>query len=246
MIHNPESILFAWAQDEEEGASGFIDDINNEFKLIELTNSLTERLRDYNGVLIELPIVVYDEGLSFSYGQYANDTIRIGTALFEDEFTYDEMISIIYHEYVHYLNDKKNLYPLHRTEDGHIIQWDTDETFTISPTEEEVEALLSEILPYIVTDSMSEEEVLNITDSQRALLSTPVELPFRYAPSNLALDEIATYKEQLAGEEKGLYVLTEKYKLELERRIVDYEIVYQRRLDYEERFGLNPDGTKKQ
>ena len=88
-------------------------------------------------------------------------------------------------------------------EDGvTIYQFDTGETYTVQPTEEEIAKAKEEAKELGLEGEAAEGFI--------RLVATPQEVPFRYAPSNLALDEISAYEFQIELHNEGLLPLNEE------------------------------------
>ncbi len=214
-------------------------------KLVEYKKSLTEKLEkeeDY----IPLPEIIYVEKGLGSNAQYHSQTksILIGPNFFNKGKVEGDQISIIYHEYAHYLNDISNKYPLTYDENGVITQWTTDIMISTPPTASEIEKGVLEMMGFL-PESTSDEDRKKMEESYRSMLSLPTETRWRYAPSNLSLDEISAYKSQLEGYKNEYYDLSPEYIKEIEERIISYMEQYARRVEYEKNNNLNADGSKK-
>lgn len=61
--------------------------------------------------------------------------------------------------------------------------------------------------------------------------------------SNFALDELSAYQAHLDGENAGLLKLHDSTRDDIKNRILNFQVKYEKRLDYERRHNLNPDGT---
>ena len=211
---------------------------NNSNRILRLARRLDEGL--WARSQPALPPVKYVPGLEAN-ARFERDTIFIGQI--QREFhTEDDWISVIYHEYYHYLHQGE--WTVATDSNGQIVQWQTEEWYTYHPTEYRIrrslqffeDSTLSEIGP------LTEEEKAYQIREMRKSVSRPQQLPFYYAPSHLSLEEIAAYKAQLMGMALGYYTLSEEAMAAIRERIGQQQDTWQRRKDYEDRHGLGPDG----
>ncbi|MEM6346991.1 MAG: hypothetical protein AAF927_24095 [Bacteroidota bacterium] len=200
--------------------------------VLNLNQKLNERAE------LPLPAVVYHAELDAN-ARYENDTIWIGQIQAEFK-TDDDWMSIIYHEYWHYLHE--GIYRLGRDSAGQIVQWDTDQWYTYQPSEYRIKRVLEQYEATLVTvgDSFANREKL--LEDMRKTVSQPQQLPFIYAPSNLSLEEIKAYEAQLEAEQAGYYQLSTAARNAILERISQQKDTYQRRKAYEVQMGLGPDG----
>lgn len=192
------------------------------------------------------PAVRYDGQLDANARQQG-DTVWLGNV--QQAFANQEdCLSLLYHERHHWLNEGEGKYPLARDNSGQIVQWDTGEWYTYLPDSLEIARDLAQfqrvgMAEYGVLSPELESLHLN---RMRRDLSIARQLLFVYAPSNLARDELEAYQAQLEGERMGLYQLSHEAKREVNIRIRQLSSTLERRLDYEYRHSLNPDGSRKE
>jgi len=187
-----------------------------------------DALKIINTLSDSTPVFVYDDNINYpSYATFKNDKIILRPSLFlhnSDYNSYNAKISIIMHEYKHYLNDKSGLFPLRLTEKGDIFSIETEFEIEIHPTEEEKikSRRESEILFESETLLTSEEKAILIENNYQ-LSIMPYIGKYTYKPSNLALDEISAYSFQIELHEKGVLPIdTEELKI-IKERIKFYE-----------------------
>ncbi len=198
--------------------------------------SLNQKLNEL--AKLPLPAVVYRADLDAN-ARYENDTIWIGQI--QAEFhTDDDWMSIIYHEYWHYLHE--GIYPLGRDGVGQIVQWDTDQWYTYQPSEYRIKHVLEQYEATLVAAGESFANREKLLEDMRKTVSQPQRLPFIYAPSNLSLEEIKAYEAQLLADREGLYHLSTAARNAILERISQQKDTYQRRKAYEAQMGLGPDG----
>lgn len=214
-----------------------------------LKTSLQDRLLKIPSLYpIPLPDVYIDPNQS-SNATYKPDSIILGNV--QEVFqTYDDTLSLIYHEYIHHQLYQVQKFPLAVDEQGNIVQWMTDLIYPYTPFPEEVHAYLRDfeqkVLPgYPNYAEMSQEDKARILGEMKDTFSQIQNSPFKYAPSNLAREEIFAYKQQLKGEKLGLYVLSESARENLQLRIKQFNITYKQRRDYEKKHKLLRSGEKK-
>lgn len=163
--------------------------------------------------------------------------ICIGKGFFERTyFTDEDRISIIYHEYNHYLHDIKNLYPCKTDSSGKIYQFLTDIYFEKPICE--VEIMLD--MQQIADTTLSKQELMLIEAAARK----PCIMRLTYAPSNLSREEIACYKAEIEGDTcLKLYKHSHTYRALVEYHINVEKIYLKLRQQYEKEHDMNSDGT---
>ena len=200
-------------------------------KLVGLLDSLLET--NYKPI----PRLIYYP-LMTSNAQWTDSAILIGQGFFNKWYiTDDDRLSIIYHEYNHYLNSLSNKYPCRIDSCGNIFQSETGIFFEkpISPIEIEID--LYEILETEMSEAEKQQCIASI--------KKPVMMRFIYAPSNLSLDELECYRAELQANEIGIYKLSPRYEQLILYRIQLEELNLRMRLQYEIDENLNIDGTIK-
>ncbi len=191
------------------------------------------------------PVVRHDAQLDANARQQG-DTIWLGNVqqVFRNQ---EDCLSLLYHERHHWLNEGDGKYPLARDSSGQIVQWDTGEWYSYLPDSLEVARDVEQFQKVGLAEygELSPElESLHLNRMRRDL-SIGRQLLFVYAPSNLARDELEAYQAQLAGEKIGLYQLSFEARREIFIRMRQLMGTLERRLEYEGRHSLNPDGSKK-
>lgn len=199
---------------------------------------LAERLQD------TLPPVFSRPWLPAN-ARYEDGRIFLGTLQREFQTTGDTL-SIIYHEYIHHLQHVNGDFPVAKDSAGQVLQWMTDTTFVFQPLPGEVERDLLDIRRKLETLTMPqlERHVEEEIKSLRHSMAQPQVLPFYYAPSNLARSELEAYLAQLEGEPLGLYVLSPQARALIRERVIRQRNILSRRIAYEKRHRLLPDGQK--
>lgn len=216
-----------------------------------LRQELIQRISQIERIeLTEFPPLVLDKNL-IANAKFDRDSIFLGNIqrVFQ---SFEDSLSIIYHEYVHFLiqQEKSEKYALGRDQQGNILQWDTGRSYIYKPYPKEVALYLKhfrqDVLPtYEDYESMSEAKKEKIVLSMKESFSQKDKQPFIYAPSNLAKEEIIAYKAQLQGEKKGYYRLSEDCRDNLKVRIAQLKATYKRRRAYEKKRGLEKSGERK-
>lgn len=181
-----------------------------------------------------LPPVRLDSHLT-AHARYAHDTIWLGPV--RPSFpTPGDRMSLIYHEYCHARWQARGRFAVGLDSDGDIIQWDTEEWLSYPPSAQQIER---EMVRY---DSLYPGADPRLRAAFLASVSQPVRQPFRYAPSNLAREEIAAYQAQLAGAAAGLYPLSPVARQAIGIRLDQLAHTLRQRRAYERRHRLRPDG----
>ncbi|MFK7924094.1 MAG: hypothetical protein AB8H47_19205 [Bacteroidia bacterium] len=205
-------------------------------RILRIAQSLDQRLSERNKS--SLPTIVYRADLDAN-ARYENDTIWLGQI--QAEFQTDEdWMSIIYHEYWHYQHEGE--FAIGRDSLGQILQWDTDQWYTFTPSQYRIERTLRQYKISLSEENLSFANRERLLQEMRKTLSQSQELPFIYAPSNLSLEEIGAYEAQLRAEQEGLYELSTAARNAILERIAQQKDTYQRRKTYEKRQGRGPDG----
>lgn len=201
-------------------------------RLLELVELLSVRVVE--PVFQDQPLIHQPEA-PFN-ARFLRDTLFIGS-IQPCYHSTEDSLSILYHEWFHYEAGKISLFPIQTDSMAVPVQWKTDVVYVYMPDSMEVahEMFLwkSELPPSNLPD-----------DKMRELLAGPQAIAFRYAPSNLALEEIAAYRAQLKGDHQGIYTLSPEARRAILVRIRQLEHTLFQRQAYEERNGLNPDGSK--
>ncbi|MEL6256550.1 MAG: hypothetical protein AAFR87_31395 [Bacteroidota bacterium] len=214
-----------------------------------LRQEMIDRISQSEGIsLVDFPPVIQDKKL-IANAKFDRDSIFLGNVqrVFH---TFDDSLSILYHEYIHFLLQKRGKYKLGRDKKGIILQWDTGRTYIYEPHPKEVALYLKhftkDVLPtYDGYEDMAKEKKEQILLSMKESFSQKETQLFIYAPSNLAREELEAYKAQLKGEKKGLYVLSKACRNNLEVRISQLKATYKRRRAYEKKQGLERSGERK-
>lgn len=192
------------------------------------------------------PQIVYDDNVDYlSYATFKDDKIILRPLLFDsnsDYNSYNAKISIVMHEYKHFLNDKAKIYPLRFTEAGAIFTINTD--IEIEATEEEKLKAIQEAKELVATGNAntSPDEKAILEDNYYQLIVLQYQGNYTYKPSNLALDEISAYSYQLELHESGALPLSEKEVEVVEKRIKHFKEAQKRAETYEKANNLLPSG----
>lgn len=205
-----------------------------------LADSLEARILQRLGSLQSpIPVVHYRPSLP-SNARYESGHILVGT-LQADYHSFGDSLSILYHEYIHHLHELRGEFLICEDSLGEIPQWTTDEMYLYTPDSEEVERELAQAIgPWL--DHYEEPHRSQEIERLKRDLSRSRKMVFVYAPSRLAEAEIYAYREQLAGETRGLYVLSPEARSAIYRRISQLEETVSRRLRYEQAHQIRPNG----
>ena len=208
---------------------------NTEVEHFYFKKELTNRFEKTFHIKLNIPDIIISDTI-ISNAQYKNNIITLGKRFFSDEyFTNEDRLSILFHEYVHYLNDQFGIYQYKKDEDGNILQTETDQFY---------EKYLSQIEFQIDMKNMKasgiSENQLNIYKKEAEL---PVYMRFIYAPSNLSREELLCYLAEVTCNKYGLFNHSSLYKSILESRIKLEKMHLYMRLKYEKENQLNSDGT---
>jgi len=175
------------------------------------------------------PPVQFDASLEAN-SRFARNTIWLGRVQ-PDFHTEDDTLSLLYHEYHHFL--LQDSFPVGLDSAGVPLQWVTDIFFLYTPCPEEIERDLQSISQSL--DSIAYAALKHTLEKPRSQL-------FRYAPSNLSREEIAAYRAQLTGGRIGLYTLSYEARRAIQIRLYQLEGSTIRRQVYEKENGLGADG----
>lgn len=210
-----------------------------ESRFRDLADSLSHRLKQIADSLPALPAVSYRHDL-VANARYESGHILVGSFQ-ADYHSFGDSLSILYHEYIHALHERRGEFVICLDSLGQIPQWTTDHMYSYTPDKEEVSRDLSQALgPWL--DHYEEAHREKEIERLKRDLSRPRKMVFVYAPSLLAEAEINAYQEQLAGENLGLYRLSSEAKSAIQRRIRQLEDTHKRRQRYEKQYQLSPDG----
>jgi hypothetical protein len=189
------------------------------------------------GDTIVLPSVQCDSTLP-SNARYLRDTIWLGhvQAAFA---TYDDSLSLIWHEYQHHR--LQGQFPVQVDAEGLPVQWMTDEQYLYQAPPAQIARELAQSEAFFADLPLPQREA-QLT-RLRQDLTQPDSRPFRYAPSNLAREELLAYQAQWQGDIEGLYHLSASARQTIRIRLYQLTQTLALRLDYEQRMGLGPDGN---
>ncbi len=205
---------------------------------------LADRLEVLSHTDIDIPVIIYQPQLPAN-ARYHNDTIWLGTVQ-RDYHTLGDTLSIIYHEYLHKTYRGLSMFPVRNDEEGNPVQWETHTFYRYNPLDVQVNRDVENLRRYYrkTYPTWSEEQIAQQLVPLKVLLTESREIPFRYAPSNLALEEIKAYEEQLDGENQGLYKLSTEARNSILIRLHQLRQTYQLRIEYEDKHDIGRDGTK--
>lgn len=218
-------------------------------RLYELRDTLQHRL-SYMPRFSKEPLPPIEQDLSlFSNASYIQNTIYFGNV---QRFfhTFEDSLSLVYHEFIHHILQKKQAFDIATDHSGNIVQWMTEESYFYQRLPEEVvryaKHFRADILPsYPNYSSMGSEQKEKIIAQMRRDYAKRQKEFFTYAPSNLAKEEWVAYRQQLRGEKWGLYVLSQEARQEIGIRIKQLKDTYKRRRRYEQKNKLKRSGERK-
>ncbi|MEM7372497.1 MAG: hypothetical protein AAF587_28010 [Bacteroidota bacterium] len=212
--------------------------VNPQLRLSALADTLYHRLGEETS-RTDLPEVRYQADLPAN-ARYESGTILVGS-IQSDYQTMDDSLSILLHEYHHYLQELAHEFLICEDSAGNIPQWSTGQIYEYVPTSEEIERDLQQTIgPWL--EAFSEEQQQIELRRLKRDLSRPRKMLFVYAPSRLAEAEIDAYEAQLEGEQAGLYQLSEEARHAIIRRLGQLKDTLERRRRYEQTHGLHPAG----
>ena len=201
-------------------------------------DSLAQALRialAARGKAFPLPPVQLDSSLG-AHARFARDTIWIGPP--QPDFPQPgDRLSLLYHEYCHARWQAQGRFAIGTDSLGRILQWETDQWMTYRPSAAQV---AREMARY---DHRHPDADPRLRAAFRETISRPVRQPFRYAPSNLAREEMAAYRAQRAGARQGLYSLSPAARRAIAIRLDQLAHTYRQRRAYERQHRLRRDGT---
>ncbi len=185
--------------------------------------------------LHDIPPIIFSEKVTAN-AIWHNDTIRLGQSLFTQKFfCKEDRLSILYHEYQHYRNELSNRFPCQKDLSGGIVQIETDIIFTRELSHSEID----QDYTALVTENMSEKEKMLLWES----LSLPNLMRFRYAPSNLAREEIFCYRSEVQANKAGMFKHSTEYAEYLHYRIKREQSYLKMRIEFEKKNKLRSDGS---
>ncbi len=170
--------------------------------------------------------------------RFQHDTIFLGQ-IQADFHTLDDTLSLLYHEYQHYL--MKGRFPTAVDDQGLPRQWLVEEFYGYEPSADQVARELEQCADYL--NNLPQTARAAQLASLEKSLAAPRKLPLRYAPSNLAREEVLAYQSQLAGEQLGYYELSPEARRAIRIRLHQLKASLVQREKYEERHQLGPDGA---
>ena len=219
-----------------------------DLRLPQLFDILLSRIPEKQLHSESFPCLKYDSTLMVN-ARYDPPCIILGHIQWAFSST-DDTLSIIYHEYQHHLMSLSMKFRVQYDSAGNVPQWDTGETYLYEPSEEEVNLQLhrfyTTVLPVWRHSSLMPDSIkLRHIETMERDLSKPQTMAFIYAPSNLAREEIAAYRQQLKGERMGLYKLSYTAKKSINIRIRQLKDTLKRRKNYEKIHRIRPDGKKR-
>ncbi len=177
-----------------------------------------------------LPPVAWAPDLPVN-ARFVRDTIFLGTVQ-PDFHTRGDSLSLIFHEYLHGFFKEKGRF-IYSGGDS-IPQWDTDEWVIYRPSQMQVRATLNQL--HLLPEAEK---------NMRKKLAAPSRLPFHYAPSRLAKEELHAYRLQLRCLGKIGYQLSPEAVLSIKIRRKQLRTTLRERRRYEHKAGYFPDGMPK-
>lgn len=183
-----------------------------------------------------VPVVICDSSLE-AHGRYRNDTIWLGSAS-RDFPTPEDRLSLLYHEYQHHRYAESGQFPVCLDASGLPVQWMTDSMVAYKPGYQQVcrdwEATLEQ---WPAADSAQRRQLWRDLSKARKQV-------FRYAPSNLAREEIAAYTAQIKAHQEGVLPLSAAALRAVRIRLHQLKHSLEWRLLWEDAHHLKPDGSK--
>lgn len=213
-------------------------------KAEQLCYYLYEFVRIVYGEDAEIPPVKLDtETYLGGAATYIDDSIIIRTSLIQyndnadnKKLRMDDLVSIMMHEYKHYLNEKQGLHQAVQP-DGSFISFETD---IDNPVPEITDELKQQFIDNGKSIGLS-GEALDFYVATEVNMSQAT-TKWTYGPSNLAMDEISAYTHQIWLHDNGYLEMSDFKYQETLQRIEEFEGKRKQRLAYEKEHGLGPDG----
>jgi hypothetical protein len=229
--------------------------------VVKLKNIIKEKYENNND---EFPKYAYDNvdnfpqvNYDYNYtiimanGLYNNGTITI-TPLGIGQENEDDIKTTLYHEYMHYLNDIKSVFPYRKDLNGSIFQiknecyeqrMETDKNFYERISELYCFANPLEDVPINFEDFTKELlDILDVFAEEKKMTKEIRCFPYTYMPSNYFRDEINAYMETEKAYHKGLFNTSEKKLNEDKKTKAFYEIKLEQSIKYENNNNYNVTG----
>jgi hypothetical protein len=193
----------------------------------------------------------YNYTIIMANGLYDNGTITI-TPLGIRQENENDIISTLYHEYMHYLNDIKSIFPYRKDLNGNIFQikdecyeqrMETDKNFYERVSELYCLANPLEDIPISFEDFT--KELLDILDifAEREKMTKEIRcFSYTYMPSNYFRDEINAYMETEKAHHNGLFNTSERKLNEDKKTKAFYELKLEQSIKYENNNNYNTIG----
>jgi hypothetical protein len=199
-----------------------------------LKKVLENRLKSSYNKEILLPEIIPDDSIT-SNAVWDGKKIKVGNMVFKSDFlTYEDKLSIIFHEYTHFKFSGKNIYSCKIDSNGKIYQVYTDTLIVKIPS------------PIDTSEIFYPKNIL--PETERIMLSNEAKkntlIRFIYAPSNLSREEILCYEAELKANQEGITNISSLYKAMIKYQINAENIKMKYREEYENKHNLLPSGEK--
>ena len=236
-----------------EEASTVKDEVTPELKVASFKDILIESMTKAGIVMTYgFPSVSNNSKLKPN-GKYAFDKIEINydfNRAFTSGITTDgDWISVIRHEYEHYVDEKSGRYPLKFNSDGTVMNQHKvleEKRFSYSDEERKALSLVYQLELSELENELGKEKAIKLLGPEDIIPSETVFSSWEYHPSNLESTELNAYKSQLEGEKQGLYELSNSFRTVVEARIKHFERKVEWSKQYEKENNLNSDGSARE
>jgi hypothetical protein len=208
-------------------------------------------------------IVVFDKSYSGG-GKYVNKHLIIGTER-EINNSSENILSTIYHEYMHYLNDKYKISPyrMENIEKGIVYNKIIPQYERRMETQEEfLKDAYDSYITFLLNTPDKFEYALglpsfcqNLTETQaidfrlyiknKKLTPEVKEISYQYSPSNYCLDEINAHQETLRANNVQVFTMGVAKLLLYYSEIERYNALRIKAQEYENKNNINPTGYEK-
>jgi hypothetical protein len=164
-------------------------------------------------------------------GRYYNGKIEIRlTAFVKPQFSEEEILSVLYHEYWHFYSEKNKKYVFRKKTDGYI--YSIADVIEIIPNDSELKEIMQD--EGIDVFSLSEKRKMDLRIIYKKTVS--------YRPSALCEEEVFCYKKQLNGHHEDIYKIKQEFIQSLQESQRHFERLKPLMVKYEQENNLNSAG----
>ncbi|MBN1463623.1 MAG: hypothetical protein JXQ69_04770 [Paludibacteraceae bacterium] len=209
----------------------------------DMTEKLQEKLGDD---FVPFPATFYMKTNKSGYAVTENQRIGIKDKFFQ--LSDGMQKATIYHEYIHYYNERKGINTMRYSKDkeGNQIIYFFETAFTHNSPAYEHSQEIKNYLERVFSEDYKKGYYSGTYEAEKEKFMrqySPREVSnYTYRPSNYYQDEIAAYNAHLQGIENGWYTLSETEILETKYKIEQFEMARENALQYEQINNIAPSG----